>query len=258
MGHKVHPFGFRIGIVKDWRARWYDEKHYAELVHEDIEIRRIIYSNYKEAGISQVEIERKANEVTVTVYTARPGVVIGRGGQRVDELRVLLEKQTGKKVRLNIQEIREPELEASLVAQNIAEQLRRRVSYRRAIKQSISRTMLRGAKGIKIKVSGRLGGAEIARHEVGREGSVPLHTLRADIDYGFAESLTTMGLIGVKVWIYKGDILPEAKLGEEIEGEGVLVSQGELSETSESGEATESTESSEEDEAGKMSGASEE
>lgn len=223
----MHPFGFRIGIVKDWRSRWYDEKHYAELVHEDIDIRRIIQSSYQEAGISQIEIERKANEVTVTVHTARPGVVIGRGGQRVDELRLLLEKHTEKKVRLNIQEIREPELDAMLVAQNIAEQLRRRVSYRRAIKQSVSRTMLRGAKGVKIKCSGRLGGAEIARHEVGHEGSVPLHTLRADIDYGFAESLTTMGLIGVKVWIYKGDILPEASLVEGEEGEEVLVEQSE-------------------------------
>ncbi|TET15224.1 MAG: 30S ribosomal protein S3 [Dehalococcoidia bacterium] len=227
MGHKVHPFGFRIGIVKDWRSRWYDEKHYAELVHEDIDIRRIIQSSYQEAGISQIEIERKANEVTVTVHTARPGVVIGRGGQRVDELRLLLEKHTEKKIRLNIQEIREPELDAMLVAQNIAEQLRRRVSYRRAVKQSVSRTMLRGAKGVKIKCSGRLGGAEIARHEVGHEGSVPLHTLRADIDYGFAESLTAMGLIGVKVWIYKGDILPEASLVEEEEGEEVLVEKSE-------------------------------
>lgn len=227
MGHKVHPFGFRIGIVKDWRSRWYDEKHYAELVHEDIDIRRIIISSYQEAGISQIEIERKANEVTVTVHTARPGVVIGRGGQRVDELRLLLEKHTEKKIRLNIQEIREPELDAMLVAQNIAEQLRRRVSYRRAIKQSVSRTMLRGAKGVKIKCSGRLGGAEIARHEVGHEGSVPLHTLRADIDYGFAESLTAMGLIGVKVWIYKGDILPEASLVEEEEGEEALVEKSE-------------------------------
>ena len=227
MGHKVHPFGFRIGIVKDWRSRWYDEKHYAELVHEDIDIRRIIHSSYQEAGISQIEIERKANEVTVTVHTARPGVVIGRGGQRVDELRLLLEKHTEKKIRLNIQEIREPELDAMLVAQNIAEQLRRRVSYRRAVKQSVSRTMLRGAKGVKIKCSGRLGGAEIARHEVGHEGSVPLHTLRADIDYGFAESLTAMGLIGVKVWIYKGDILPEASLVEEEEGGEALVEKSE-------------------------------
>ena len=196
-------------------------------MHEDIDIRRIIQSSYQEAGISQIEIERKANEVTVTVHTARPGVVIGRGGQRVDELRLLLEKHTEKKIRLNIQEIREPELDAMLVAQNIAEQLRRRVSYRRAVKQSVSRTMLRGAKGVKITCSGRLGGAEIARHEVGHEGSVPLHTLRADIDYGFAESLTAMGLIGVKVWIYKGDIRPEASLVEEEEGEEVLVEKSE-------------------------------
>ncbi|MDY6893719.1 MAG: 30S ribosomal protein S3 [Chloroflexota bacterium] len=217
MGHKVHPYGFRIGINKDWRARWYDEKHYAELVHEDIDIRNIISNTHKEAGIALVEIERKANEITVTIHTARPGVVIGRGGQRVDELRNELEKHTGKRVRLNIQEIREPEMDATLVAMNIAEQLRRRVAYRRAIKQAISRTMMRGAKGVKIKCSGRLGGAEIARHEVGHDGSVPLHTLRADIDYGFAESHTAMGLIGVKVWIYKGDILPQPKVVEELE-----------------------------------------
>jgi small subunit ribosomal protein S3 len=229
VGHKVHPYGFRIGIIRDWRARWYDEKHYAQLVHEDVDIRRLILTSYREAGISQIEIERKANEVTVTVNTARPGVVIGRGGQRVDELRGILEKRTGKKVRLNIQEIREPELDAALVAQNIAEQLRRRISYRRVVKQSISRTMMRGAKGVKIRVGGRLGGAEIARQEVAHDGSVPLHTLRADIDYGFAESHTAMGLIGVKVWIYKGDILPEAKFVEEEAseeegpiGEGIL------------------------------------
>jgi len=229
VGHKVHPYGFRIGIIRDWRARWYDEKHYAQLVHEDIDIRRLILTSYREAGISQIEIERKASEVTVTVNTARPGVVIGRGGQRVDELRGILEKRTGKKVRLNIQEIREPELDAALVAQNIAEQLKRRISYRRVVKQSISRTMLRGAKGVKIRVGGRLGGAEIARQEVAHDGSVPLPTLRADIDYGFAESHTAMGLIGVKVWIYKGDILPEAKFVEEEEaseeepsGEGIL------------------------------------
>jgi len=211
----VHPYGFRLGVIKDWRARWYDEKHYTDLVHEDIEIRRLIRSTYEEAGISLVEIERKANEVTVTVHTSRPGIVIGRGGQRVDELRALLEKKTGKKVRLNIHEIREPELDAQLVAENIAEQLRRRVSYRRAMKQSISRTMLRGAKGVKISCSGRLAGAEIARHETAREGSVPLHTLRADVDYGFAESLTTMGIIGIKVWVYKGEILPESKTATE-------------------------------------------
>lgn len=214
MGQKVHPYGFRLGIIKDWRSRWYDEKHYTEFLHEDIEIRRVIHSTYEEAGISNVEIERKANETTVTIYTSRPGIVIGRGGQRVDELRSLLEKKTGKKVRLNIHEIREAEMDAKLVAENIAEQLKRRVSYRRAMKQAISRAMLRGAKGVKITCSGRLAGAEIARHETLREGSVPLHTLRADVDYGFAEALTTMGLIGIKVWVYKGEILPEAKVAE--------------------------------------------
>ncbi len=212
MGHKVHPYGFRLGFIKDWRARWYDSKHYAELVGEDVEIRKAVRSQYKDAGISQVEIERKANEVTLTLYTSRPGIVIGRGGQRVDEVRAHLEKVTGKKVRLNVMEVAQPELDAQLVAENISEQLRRRVSYRRAMKQSMSRTMLRGAKGVRIKCSGRLGGAEIARHETVREGSVPLHTLRADIDYGFAEALTAMGVIGIKVWIYKGDVLPERSL----------------------------------------------
>lgn len=220
MGHKVHPHGFRLGITKDWRARWYDEKKYTEFVAEDIKIRKLIRSTYNEAGISSVEIERKSNEVTITIHTSRPGIVIGRGGQRVDELRTLLEKSINKRIRLNVMEIREPELDAQLVAENIAEQLRRRVSYRRALKQAISRTMLRGAKGVKIRCAGRLGGAEIARRETIREGSVPLHTLRADIDYGFAESLTIMGLIGVKVWIYKGDILPEFKFSEEAVEEG--------------------------------------
>lgn len=227
MGHKVHPLGFRLGIIKDWRARWYDVKHYTELVSEDMDIRRIIRSTYKDAGVSLVEIERKANEVTVTIYTSRPGIVIGRGGQRVDEVRVILEKETGKRVRLNILEISQPELDAQLVAENISEQLKRRVAYRRAIKQAMSRTMLRGAKGVKIRCSGRLGGAEIARRETVREGSVPLHTLRADIDYGFAEALTAMGLIGIKVWIYKGEILPEPKVVEEMTEEGVALGQSE-------------------------------
>jgi len=216
MGQKVHPFGFRLGIIKGWHARWYDEKHYTELLHEDIAIRRIIRSKYDEAGVSLVEIERGANEVTVTVHTSRPGIIIGRGGQRVDELRRELERETGKRVRLNIQEIREPELDAYLVAKNIAEQLKKRVAHRRAMKQAISRAMQRGAKGIKIRCAGRLGGAEIARSHKERDGSVPLHTIRADIDYGLAEAHTTMGLIGVKVWIYKGDVMPAAKAEEEV------------------------------------------
>lgn len=223
MGHKVHPYGFRIGIIRGWRARWFDSKHYTELVGEDLDIRRIVRSAYREAGVSLVEIERKANEVTVTIHTSRPGIVIGRGGQRVDEVRAHLEKETGKRVRLNILEIGQPELDAQLVAENIAEQLKRRVSYRRAMKQAMSRTMLRGAKGVKIRCAGRLGGGEIARRETVREGSVPLHTLRADIDYGFAEALTAMGLIGIKVWIFKGEILPEPKVvAGPAEGEAVF------------------------------------
>jgi len=223
LGHKVHPVGFRLGIVKTWRSRWYEEKKYTQFVAEDIKVRSIIRSTYKEIGISLVEIERKANEVTITINTSRPGIVIGRGGQRIDELRALLEKNTSKRIRINVVEIREPELDAQLVAENISEQLRRRVSYRRAMKQAVSRTMLRGAKGVKIKCSGRLGGAEIARRETVHEGSVPLHTLRADLDYGFAESLTAMGLIGIKVWIYKGEILPEPKIKAEPTEEEVSI-----------------------------------
>ena len=217
MGHKVHPIGFRLGIIKDWQAKWYDEKNYTELVHEDLAIRKAIQAKYSEAGVSRVEIERGSNEVTVTVHTARPGMVIGRGGQRVDEFRNELQRMTGKKVRLNIQEIREPELDAYLVAKNIAEQLQRRISRRRAVKRTIARTMERGAKGIKVTVSGRIGGGEIARRETEREGSVPLHTLRADIDYGFAEALIPKGLLGVKVWIYKGDVVP----AKEVEAEAL-------------------------------------
>ena len=216
MGQKVHPIGFRLGITKDWQSRWYDEKHYAELVHEDLAIRKSIQDKHKGAGISRVEIERATNEVMVTVHTARPGMVIGRGGQRVDELRNELEKKTGKKVRLDIREIRAPELDAQLVAENITEQLKRRISRRRAVRRAMARTMERGAKGIKVTTSGRIGGAEIARRETEHEGSIPLHTLRADIDYGFAEALIPKGLIGVKVWIYKGDIIPEV---EEVEAE---------------------------------------
>jgi small subunit ribosomal protein S3 len=214
MGQKVHPFGFRLGIIKDWQAKWFDEKHYAELVQEDIAIRQLVQSKYVRAGVSQVEIERGSNQVTVTIHTSRPGVVIGRSGQRVDELRNELQRVTGKKFRLNIQEIRDPELDAHLVAKDISGQLERRISPRRAVKRAIARTMECGAKGIKVVVSGRLGGAEIARRASEHEGSVPLHTLRADIDYGFAEALTPKGLIGVKVWIYKGDILPEVKEAE--------------------------------------------
>ncbi len=211
MGRKVHPFGFRIGIIRDWQAKWHADKHYTQFLHEDLEIRKAISSKYADTGISLVEIERQANKVSVSIYTARPGIVIGRGGQRVDEMRRYLEDILGKRVQLNIQEIRQPELDAYLVARTVAEQIQRRVAYRRAIKQALFRTMQAGAKGMKISCSGRLGGGEIARREMMHRGQVPLHTLRADIDYGFTEARTPLGRIGIKVWINRGEILPELK-----------------------------------------------
>jgi small subunit ribosomal protein S3 len=211
MGHKVHPIGFRIGVIRDWQAKWYADKHYGEFLREDLKLRKGIRDRYSEAAVSLVEIERQANRVSMTIHTARPGIVIGRGGQRVDETRAYLEKLIGKKVQLNIQEIQRPELDAYLVAKNIAEQIERRVAFRRAMKQATLRTMQAGARGVRVNCAGRLGGAEIARRLMMHEGQVPLHTLRADIDYGFIEARTPMGRIGVKVWIYKGDILPELK-----------------------------------------------
>jgi small subunit ribosomal protein S3 len=209
LGHKVHPLGFRLGIIRDWQAKWFAEKSYTGFLHEDMNLRKAIQSRYSEAGISLVVIERQANKVTVTIHTARPGVVIGRGGQRVDELRAYLESRFGKRIQINIVEIQQPELDAFLVARAIAEQIEHRVAFRRAMKQATFRTMQSGAKGIRMSCAGRLGGAEIARREIIHQGQVPLHTLRADIDYGFTEAHTTLGQIGVKVWIYRGDILPE-------------------------------------------------
>lgn len=211
MGHKVHPTGFRLGVIRDWQAKWYADKHYAEYLQEDLKLREAIQSKYTEAAVSLIEIERQSNQVSITVHTARPGIVIGRGGQRVDETRRYLEQLIGKRIQLNIQEIQQPELDAYLVSKSISEQIERRIAYRRAMKQAILRTMQAGAKGIKVSCSGRLGGAEIARRLTMHEGQVPLHTLRADIDYGFIEARTVMGRIGVKVWIYKGQILPEPK-----------------------------------------------
>ena len=212
MGRKVHPVGFRLGINKDWQAKWYaSDPHYAEAVLEDMELRRAIQAKYSDAGISRVDIERQAKEVTIAIHTARPGIVIGRGGQRVEELRQHLEKLVGKKIRLNIREIRQAELDAFLVARSIADQIERRIAYRRAMKQAIFRTMQSGAKGIRIRAAGRLGDAEIARKQIMYQGQVPLQTIRADIDFGFTEAHTTLGRIGIKVWIYKGDIFPEAK-----------------------------------------------
>jgi len=225
LGHKVHPTGFRLGIIRDWQAKWYADRHYAEFLHEDIQLRDAIKAKYPEAGISLVEIDRQAKDVTLTLHTARPGIVIGRGGQRVDEIRLYLENLIGKRARLNIQEIRQPELDAFLVARAIAEQIERRVAYRRAMKQAIFRTMQAGAKGIKVSCSGRLGNAEIARRQTLHQGQVPLHTLRADIDYGFTEAHTTLGRIGIKVWIYKGEILPEPKALEVEEMPGELAAE---------------------------------
>jgi small subunit ribosomal protein S3 len=209
VGQKVHPIGFRLGVTKDWASKWYAGKkaEYADLLHEDIAIRKAVLGISRDAGIARVEIDRWSNQITVTIHTARPGIVIGRGGQRVEELRRQLEAQTGKRIRLNIHELRYPEIEAQLVARSIADQIERRVSYRRAMSQAVQRALQRGALGIKVRVSGRLGGAEIARSQTERSGRVPLHTLRANIDYGFTEANTAMGRIGVKVWIYKGDVV---------------------------------------------------
>jgi small subunit ribosomal protein S3 len=209
MGHKVHPNGFRLGVSRTWNAKWYSDKDYTDLLKEDIAIRRLVEKRLANASVSLVEIERGINHVTVTVHTAKPGIVIGKGGANVEGLRQAVGKLTTKKVKLEIREIRQPELDAVLVAANIAQQLSRRIAFRKAIKQSIQRTMKAGAKGVKVSVAGRLGGSEMARREWDKDGRIPLGTLRADISYGQVLSRTTYGAIGVKVWIYRGDILPE-------------------------------------------------
>jgi small subunit ribosomal protein S3 len=212
VGQKVNPVGLRIGIIRDWESKWYADKDFGSLLIEDVKIREFLKTKLKEAAVSKIEIERAANRVNVTIHTAKPGIVIGKGGAEVEVLRGQLTKITnGKKVHINISEIKNPELDAILVAESIAQQLERRVSFRRAMKQAMQRTQRAGAKGIKTSVSGRLGGAEIARQEGYSEGTVPLHTLRADIDYGTAEAHTTYGRIGVKVWIYRGEVLPTKK-----------------------------------------------
>jgi len=219
LGQKVHPVGFRLGVVKGWQSRWYAERDYKDVYAEDDLIRRTINKELFNASVSRIEIERAAaNQVSVTIHTAKPGIVIGKSGEKVDKLRAILEAKTKKRVRLNIMEIRQPELDAYLVGRSVAEQLEKRVSFRRAMKQAVQKTMRANAKGIRIICGGRLGGAEIARSEKEVEGKIPLHTLRADIDYGLAEAHTTFGVIGIKVWIYKGDILP-SKRREAIEGQ---------------------------------------
>jgi small subunit ribosomal protein S3 len=213
LGHKVHPTGFRLGVVKDWQSRWYAERDYKDVLAEDFTIRNIINKELANAAVSRIEIARTATDrIQIKVHTAKPGIVIGRSGEKVERLRSLLETKTKKRsVKIEIMEIRQPELDAFLVARGIAEQLEKRVSFRRAMKQAVQRTIRANAKGIKVIIGGRLGGAEIARSEKEVEGKVPLHTLRADIDYGLAEAHTTFGVIGIKVWIYRGDILPSKR-----------------------------------------------
>ncbi len=219
MGQKVNPHGLRIGIIKDWDTKWYaNDKNFSDFLVEDFKIRKFIKKKLYVAGISRVEIERAANKIKVNVNTAKPGLVIGKGGSGIEELRKQLEKLTQKSVLINITEIKMPELDSQMVAENIASQLERRISFRRAMKQAMSRAMKLGAKGIKTSVSGRLGGAEIARTEHYHDGTIPLQTLRADVDYGFAEADTTYGKLGVKVWIYKGEVLPAVKRDKKPEG----------------------------------------
>ncbi|MFT8319551.1 MAG: 30S ribosomal protein S3 [Bacillus sp. (in: firmicutes)] len=215
MGQKVNPVGLRVGIIRDWESKWYAGKDYADLLHEDLRVREYIAKRLNDASVSKVEIERAANRLNVTIHTAKPGMVIGKGGTEVEALRKALNSLTGKRVHINILEIKRADMDAKLVAENIARQLENRVSFRRAQKQAIQRSMRSGAKGIKTMVSGRLGGADIARSESYSEGTVPLHTLRADIDYATAEADTTYGKLGVKVWIYRGEILPTKKKTEE-------------------------------------------
>jgi small subunit ribosomal protein S3 len=209
MGQKIHPVGLRLGITRTWDSRWFEKKHYIDWLHEDVAIRKFFNKWMRSAAISKVEIERRANQARVIVNTAKPGIIIGKRGVGIEEIRKNLEKLTGKTVQVNVMEIKHPELDARLVGQNIVDQLEKRIAFRRAMKQAIMRTMKAGARGVKVQVSGRLGGAEIARTERNADGKVPLHTLRADIDYAHVEAFTTFGRIGVKVWIYRGEVLPD-------------------------------------------------
>lgn len=208
MGQKVHPIGFRLGVIKTWDSKWYAEADYAKYLHEDIAIRKFLKKRLYTSGVSKIEIERAANKVKINIHTARPGLIIGKKGSEVETIKKDLSLLTSKEIFINIHEVRKPELDAQLVAENVALQLERRIAFRRAMKKSVTSALKFGAKGIRITCSGRLGGAEMSRTEWYREGRVPLHTLRADIDYGFAEAMTTYGLIGVKVLIFKGEILP--------------------------------------------------
>ena len=205
MGQKVHPIGFRLGITSTWKSRWFSEKDYADQLHEDLEVRRYIKKRLSHAGVSRIEMERAAKRLRINIHTARPGIIIGKKGVEIDKLMKHLQQMTGKEVFINIMEVRKPEIDAQLVAENIAMQLERRVSFRRAMKRAVLSAVRFGAEGVRVACSGRLAGHEIARREWYREGRVPLHTLKADIDYGFAEAKTTYGIIGIKVWIYRGE-----------------------------------------------------
>ncbi len=211
MGQKVNPIGFRVGGIKTWRSQWFSEKNYSELIHEDINIRRYLKKKLYHAGVSRIEIERAANKAKVNIYAARPGIIIGKKGSEIEKLKKELEDVSKSEIIINILEVRKPEVDAQLVAENVALQLERRVAFRRAMKKCVTSSLKFGAKGIRVNCAGRLGGAEMARSEWYREGRVPLHTLRADIDWGFAEANTAYGLIGVKVWIFHGEVLPGKK-----------------------------------------------
>ncbi len=206
MGQKVHPIGFRLGFNKTWRSRWYAEKEYANLLHEDLKLKKDLKKRFSHAGVSRVDIERAANKLKISIFTSRPGIIIGRKGQEVDKLKQEIQKRTGKEVFINIQEILKPELDAQLVSESVALQLEKRIAFRRAMRKAVDAALRFGAKGIKVRVSGRLNGAEIARSEWYLHGQLPLHTLRADIDYGFHEARTSFGQIGVNCWIYKGEL----------------------------------------------------
>lgn len=209
MGQKVHPYGFRLGVNRTWKSRWFAKKEYGDLLHEDLRIKRLLKRRFYHAGISGIEIERAANKLTVVVHTSRPGIIIGRKGSEIEKLKSDLQRETGREVFVNIQEVHKPELDSQLVAENIAQQLVKRVAFRRAMRRAVDTALRFGAKGIKVRCGGRLNGAEIARSEWYLYGRLPLHTLRSDIDYGFTEAYTTYGVIGVKVWVYKGDIFGE-------------------------------------------------
>lgn len=219
MGQKVHPHGLRVGVIKDWDSRWFaNDQDFGDLLVEDYKIRKFLKKLLFPAGISKIEIERTAKRIRINIFAAKPGIIIGRGGSEIDKVKKQLETMTGKGIALNIEEVKQPDVDAQLVAENIASQLERRISFRKAMKSVMGRAMKLGAKGIKTSCSGRLGGAEIARSEHYHEGTIPLQTLRADIDYGFWEANTTYGKIGVKVWIYKGEILPESKKNQKTGG----------------------------------------